>query len=280
MDFHSLGAIGDVTYIKFCQGRARFGYDGTNYSVQGPLIYGAAGKGPIFVANAAEAGYFHPTTGDLHLLNKLKVTGDVTASAGLISKTGADAKVVISSDRQAILLLEADINSGLETYQPRVEFIQDAGAVSGAVGFNHGDNYLTIENYYAGSSSGIRLRTAGNVRLTIENTGHATFAGDVTASAINCGDFAATGTVSASKGLSGGHTGSLSLTDNHSVDFGDLPGLPRARFQLDGDFHGRGRTVLALSELTGSNKSAVAGVIISSSAATGVYPYGTIWCQY
>jgi|GEM_PF-4713290 len=77
----------------------------------------------------------------------------------------------LSTDKSAVILLEADKDNITETDQPRVEFHQDGGIIKAVVGFAGGTNHLTIQNNFKSPDADIEFFTDSMSRMTIDGTG-------------------------------------------------------------------------------------------------------------
>lgn len=75
------------------------------------------------------------------------------------------------SPQSTIVKLEADTDNSVETDQPRIEFLQDGGAVEGVVGYYGGTNHMSIQNNYNSVDADIDFFTSAIQRMTIDGSG-------------------------------------------------------------------------------------------------------------
>lgn len=77
----------------------------------------------------------------------------------------------LESAWDAVIKLEADTDNSGEGDQPRIEFSQDGGLVTGHVGYADSSNHMRVTNDYDNADADIDFLTRGQVRMTIEGDG-------------------------------------------------------------------------------------------------------------
>ena len=166
----------DHLHIKDDAGDARILLDGhTGYDAE--IKFGEAGAVRYTVGHDAATDNFVIGTTNVDTQQRLVINSSGYVGIGnSIGVTTITEHFHIKSTGDAGIFLEADTDNADETHNAYIKFSQDGGLVQGLVGFDSGQNDLTISNSY---SSSIFLKTSNTTRITIAGNGAVTVAGSL-----------------------------------------------------------------------------------------------------
>ncbi len=144
------------------------------------FLDGAAPKTVFFDAseNLFDMGDTALTTTGLGTFGSLVVDTDTLVVDAVNHRVGfgtatPDELLHLKTAGSAIIKLEADVDNGVESNQPKILFSQDGGAVTGVIGYAYSENSLRIENSFNNADADIEFATQGNnIRMIVSGPGN------------------------------------------------------------------------------------------------------------
>lgn len=144
-------------------------------------------------ANTLDYDVIRVTSGNAVVINAPPSSSIIQQLNGVDAATLDASGLTLRSAGPLTLSLVADTDNVTETDNPRLTFSQDAGAVTGHLGYASGTNALELMQNYADT---LRFGTSGIVRMTLSASGDASFTGSLAvAGALTSGNHTITGRI-------------------------------------------------------------------------------------